>query len=66
MVGPGTRGDFPRAKWKPVQATFKQTQARLFLAGDAAEIRVDAFPGVIFRATSIDSKPTALNEALNK
>jgi len=32
-----------------VQANYKETQVRHLRAGDAAEIRVDAFPGVIFR-----------------
>jgi membrane fusion protein (multidrug efflux system) len=32
-----------------VQANYKETQVRHIQAGDPAEIRVDAFPGVIFR-----------------
>ncbi len=32
-----------------VQANYKETQVRHLRAGDPAEIRVDAFPGVIFR-----------------
>jgi membrane fusion protein (multidrug efflux system) len=32
-----------------VQANYRETQVRHFRAGDPAEIRVDAFPGVIFR-----------------
>ena len=32
-----------------VQANYKETQVRHMHAGDAAEIKVDAFPGVVFR-----------------
>jgi membrane fusion protein (multidrug efflux system) len=31
-----------------IQANFKETQVRHFQPGDPAEIRVDAFPGMIF------------------
>jgi len=32
-----------------VQANYKETQVRHVRTGDPAEIRVDAFPGVVFR-----------------
>jgi membrane fusion protein (multidrug efflux system) len=49
LVSPGTQviSLVQRNVW--VQANYKETQVRLIQAGDPAEIRVDAFPGVIFR-----------------
>jgi membrane fusion protein (multidrug efflux system) len=49
MVSPGTQVISLVQSENWVQANFKETQVRQFLAGDSAEIRVDAFPGVIFR-----------------
>jgi membrane fusion protein, multidrug efflux system len=34
-----------------VQANYKETQVRHMRAGDGAEIKVDAFPGVVFHGT---------------
>ena len=49
LVSPGTQvlSLVQREVW--VQANYKETQVRHILAGDPAEISVDAFPGVIFR-----------------
>ena len=49
LVSPGTQviSLVQRDVW--VQANYKETQVRHMRAGDPAEIRVDAFPGVIFR-----------------
>jgi membrane fusion protein (multidrug efflux system) len=49
LVSPGTQviSLVQRNVW--VQANYKETQVRHIQAGDPAEIRVDAFPGVIFR-----------------
>src|SRR6266404_1419395 len=49
LVSPGTQviSLVQREVW--VQANYKETQVRHLRAGDPAEIRVDAFPGVIFR-----------------
>jgi len=49
LVSPGTQViSLVQSKvW--VQANYRETQVRHFHAGDPAEIRVDAFPGVIFR-----------------
>jgi membrane fusion protein (multidrug efflux system) len=49
MVSPGTQvlSLVQSEVW--VQANYKETQVRHLRAGDRAEIRVDAFPGVIFK-----------------
>ena len=49
LVSPGTQviSLIQRDVW--VQANFKETQVRHMRPGDPAEIRVDAFPGVILR-----------------
>jgi membrane fusion protein (multidrug efflux system) len=49
LVSPGTQviSLVQRETW--VQANYKETQVRHILPGDAAEIRVDAFPGLILR-----------------
>jgi membrane fusion protein, multidrug efflux system len=48
LVSPGTQvlTLVQRDVW--VQANFKETQVRHMHAGDGAEIKVDAFPGVVF------------------
>ena len=49
LVSPGTQvlSLVQRDVW--VQANYKETQVRQIRTGDPAEIRVDAFPGVVFR-----------------
>jgi membrane fusion protein (multidrug efflux system) len=49
LVSPGTQviSLVQNEIW--VQANYKETQVRHFRAGDRAEIRVDAFPGVILK-----------------
>ena len=49
LVNPGTQVISLIQKDVWVQANYKETQLRHMRAGDPAEIRVDAFPGVIFR-----------------
>jgi membrane fusion protein (multidrug efflux system) len=49
LVSPGTQVISLVQSDVWVQANYKETQLRHVRAGDAAEIRVDAFPGVIFR-----------------
>jgi membrane fusion protein (multidrug efflux system) len=49
LVSPGTQVISLVQSQVWVQANYKETQLAHFRAGDAAEIRVDAFPGVIFR-----------------
>jgi membrane fusion protein (multidrug efflux system) len=49
LVSPGTQVISLVQKEIWVQANYKETQVRHIRAGDPAEIRVDAFPGVTFR-----------------
>jgi membrane fusion protein, multidrug efflux system len=49
LVSPGTQVISLVQSDVWVQANYKETQVRRLRAGDPAEIRVDAFPGVIFR-----------------
>ena len=49
LVSPGTQVISLVQSDVWVQANYKETQVRHMRAGDPAEIRVDAFPGVIFR-----------------
>jgi membrane fusion protein (multidrug efflux system) len=49
LVSPGTQVISLVQSQVWVQANYKETQLAHFRAGDLAEIRVDAFPGVIFR-----------------
>jgi len=51
LVSPGTQviSLIESDVW--VQANYKETQVRQIVPGDAAEIRVDAFPGVVFRGS---------------
>jgi membrane fusion protein (multidrug efflux system) len=49
LVSPGTQVISLIQKNVWVQANYKETQLRHMCAGDPAEIRVDAFPGVILR-----------------
>jgi membrane fusion protein (multidrug efflux system) len=48
LVSPGTQVISLVEKDVWIQANFKETQVRHFQPGDPAEIRVDAFPGMIF------------------
>jgi membrane fusion protein (multidrug efflux system) len=48
LVNPGTQVISLVEKDVWIQANFKETQVRHFQPGDPAEIRVDAFPGMIF------------------
>jgi len=49
LVSPGTQviSLVQRDIW--VQANYKETQLRRIRAGDDAEIKIDAFPGIVFR-----------------
>jgi membrane fusion protein (multidrug efflux system) len=49
LVSPGTQVISLVQSDVWVQANYKETQVRHFRAGDSAEIRVDAFPGMNFR-----------------
>ncbi len=51
LVSPGTQVlTLVQSKvW--VQANYKETQVRHMRAGDSAEIKIDAFPGIVFHGT---------------
>jgi membrane fusion protein (multidrug efflux system) len=49
LVSPGTQVISLVQSDVWVQANYKETQVRHLRAGDPAEVRVDAFPGVLFR-----------------
>jgi membrane fusion protein (multidrug efflux system) len=49
LVSPGTQVISLVEPGVWVQANFKETQLRHFRTGDPAEVRVDAFPGTVFR-----------------
>jgi membrane fusion protein (multidrug efflux system) len=49
LVSPGTQVISLVQKDLWVDANYKETQLRHIRAGDPAEIRVDAFPGSVFR-----------------
>jgi membrane fusion protein (multidrug efflux system) len=49
LVSPGTQVISLVQSDVWVQANYKETQVRRLRAGDRAEIRVDAFPGIIFK-----------------
>jgi membrane fusion protein, multidrug efflux system len=59
LVSPGTQviSLVQRDIW--VDANYKETQVRHIRAGDPAEIRVDAFPGVLFRGKVDDVSPAS-------
>jgi membrane fusion protein (multidrug efflux system) len=50
LVNPGTQVISLVQSDVWVQANYKETQVRHILPGDTAEIKVDAFPGVVFQA----------------
>lgn len=62
LVSPGTQviSLVQRDIW--VDANYKETQVRHIRAGDPAEIRVDAFPGVVFRGKVDDVSPASGSE----
>jgi membrane fusion protein (multidrug efflux system) len=49
LVSPGTQVMTLVQHEVWVQANYKETQVRHMLTGDRAEVRVDAFPGIVFR-----------------
>jgi membrane fusion protein (multidrug efflux system) len=49
LVSPGTQVISLVQSEVWVQANYKETQVRRLRAGDPAEIRVDAFPGIVFK-----------------
>jgi membrane fusion protein (multidrug efflux system) len=59
LVSPGTQVISLVQKDVWVQANYKETQVRHILAGDLAEIRVDALPGTIFRGKVDNVSPAS-------
>jgi membrane fusion protein (multidrug efflux system) len=59
LVSPGTQviSLVQNEIW--VQANYKETQVRHLRAGDPAEIKVDAFPGVIFHGRVEEVSPAS-------
>jgi len=59
LVSPGTQviAFVDRKRW--VQANYKETQLTNVRVGDAAEIRVDQFPGQVFRGKVIEIAPAS-------
>src|SRR6266849_689984 len=59
LVSPGTQVISLVQSEIWVQANYKETQVRHFHAGDRAEIRVDAFPGVILKGRVDNVSPAS-------
>jgi membrane fusion protein (multidrug efflux system) len=59
LVSPGTQVISLVQKDVWVQANYKETQVRHILAGDLAEIRVDALPGTIFHGKVDNVSPAS-------
>src|SRR6266436_311613 len=59
LVSPGTQVISLVQSEVWVQANYKETQVRHLRAGDAAEIRVDAFPGVILKGKVDNVSPAS-------
>src|ERR1700758_413501 len=59
LVSPGTQviAFVDRKRW--VQANYKETQLTNVRVGDVAEIRVDQFPGQVFRGKVIEIAPAS-------
>ena len=59
LVSPGTQviPFVDRTRW--VQANYKETQLTNVKVGDAAEIRIDQFPGKVFRGKVIEIAPAS-------
>jgi membrane fusion protein (multidrug efflux system) len=59
LVSPGTQVISLVQSEIWVQANYKETQVRHFRAGDRAEVRVDAFPGVILKGKVDNVSPAS-------
>ena len=59
LVSPGTQVISLVQSEIWVQANYKETQVRHFRAGDRAEVRVDAFPGVILKGRVDNVSPAS-------
>jgi membrane fusion protein (multidrug efflux system) len=59
LVSPGTQVLTFVAETKWVQANYRETQLTNMKVGDAAEIRVDQYPGTVFRGKVIEIAPAS-------
>ena len=59
LVSPGTQVIPFVNKLKWVQANYRETQLTNVKVGDAAEIRIDAYPGKVFRGKVIEMAPAS-------
>ena len=59
LVSPGTQVISFVSKTKWVQANYRETQLTNVKVGDAAEIRIDEFPGKVFRGKVIEIAPAS-------
>ena len=59
LVSPGTQVIPFVSKVKWVQANYRETQLTNVKVGDAAEIRVDEYPGKVFRGKVIEIAPAS-------
>jgi membrane fusion protein, multidrug efflux system len=59
LVSPGTQviAFIDATRW--VQANYRETQLTRMKPGDAAEVRVDAYPGQVFRGTVTEIAPAS-------
>jgi len=59
LVSPGTQilTFVPETKW--VQANYRETQLTNVKAGDSAEIRIDQYPGKVFRGNVVEIAPAS-------
>jgi membrane fusion protein (multidrug efflux system) len=59
LVSPGTQVISFVSKLKWVQANYRETQLTNVKVGDPAEIRIDAYPGKVFRGKVIEIAPAS-------
>ena len=59
LVSPGTQVISFVSKVKWVQANYRETQLTNVKVGDPAEIRIDAYPGKVFRGKVIEIAPAS-------
>jgi membrane fusion protein, multidrug efflux system len=59
LVSPGTQVISFVSKVKWIQANYRETQLTNMKVGDAAEVRIDAYPGKTFRGKVIEIAPAS-------
>ena len=58
-VSPGNTSHFLRARIKWVQANYRETQLTNVKVGDAAEIRIDEYPGRVVDGKVLEIAPAS-------